>query len=108
MDKVYLGVPCSATDKQSLFPCTREDEAVAIAFGMKLCGVDNVEVFMQNSGFGVCLDVITSLLIPYKQNLFIEVLDGSDNPQHTCMNELWKEIWWLLWTGKNNPLYETN
>ena len=40
---INLGVPCSATKKESFFPCTREDEAIAIAFGMKLCGVDDMK-----------------------------------------------------------------
>lgn len=96
MDKVYLGVPCSATDKQSLFPCTREDEAVAIAFGIKLCGVD-VSVFMQNSGLGHCADIITSLLIPYGIEIPMEIFKGSENPQHQQMNKIFLQLIGVLY-----------
>lgn len=87
-----LGVPCSATSKQSLIPCTREDEAVAIAFGMKLCGMNDVEVFMQNSGLGHCLDIITSLLIPYGIDIYLDIYEGSETPQHEQMNKVYAKL----------------
>lgn len=95
MNKITLGVPCSACQKESLLPCTREDEAVAIAFGMALCGKD-VEVFMQNSGFGLCLDVITSLLVPYDVEIPFDVYEGADQPQHRFMNEIYKKLMELV------------
>lgn len=92
-DIIYLGVPCSAAgDKQSVIPCTREDEAIAIAVGFHLCGIKNVRVFMQNSGYGHCLDAITSLLMPYGIKIPIEVYPGADVPQHQPMNKLFKRI----------------
>lgn len=87
MNNIYLGVPCSNAIETSIMPCTREDEAVAIAFGMKLCGVDNVEVFMQNSGFACCGDIITSLLKPYGIEIPFNIYQGSDCPQHKFMND---------------------
>lgn len=92
MDKIYLGIPCSGCEHESIIPCTREDEAIAIAVGMKLAGIDDVEVFMQNSGWGNCLDIITSLLEAYAIGLLIAVFKGSTTPQHKLMNEIYKDI----------------
>jgi sulfopyruvate decarboxylase TPP-binding subunit len=91
-ETIYLGVPCSATGKNSLMPCTREDEAIAVAVGFYLCGIKNTEVFMQNSGYGHCLDIITSLLMPYGIDIEICVYRGSETSQHEYMNLIQKDL----------------
>ncbi|HCJ66854.1 MAG TPA: hypothetical protein DHV62_05880, partial [Elusimicrobia bacterium] len=55
-------------------PCTREDEAMALAVGAHLVGKKPL-VFLQNSGLGNIVDIITSLLKPYgiKVDLLISV-----------------------------------
>jgi len=92
---VNIGVPCSAAKEQSIFPCTREDEAVAIAAGMWLCGID-VTVFMQNSGFGHCIDIITSLIKPYRILVGLNIYPGSAMPQHEIMNKIDTKLYGIL------------
>jgi hypothetical protein len=86
---IYLGVPCSGWDYKSDIPCTREDEAIAIAFGCYLCG-KKPKVFMQNSGWGNCLDVITSLWMAYVPDneyseLDISVMNRNEPEHHLYM-----------------------
>jgi len=68
MSKFIVGVPCSKfkdiIDYDKAIIATIESEAVAMAVGASLMGKET-QVFMQNSGLGNCVDVITSLLIPY-------------------------------------------
>jgi len=94
MSSFFLGVPFS--DIENKVPridliTTREDESLAIAAGMVLAG-GNPLVFMQDSGIGNSLDVITSLLIPYK--IDVEILIGHrDTPEHhKIMGENSKKI----------------
>jgi phosphonopyruvate decarboxylase len=101
MNKILIGVPCSEAKYESIVPCTREDEAFAVAAGMHLCGVFNTTVFMQNSGLGNCLDVITSLLKPYDIKINLAVFGGSDTPQHNYMNKYCHKIMKDLFHEKN-------
>jgi len=68
-----IGVPYTDSP-QSDVPCTREDEAIAFAAGVILAGGE-AEVFMQDSGLGNSVNVITSLLKPYKikMNIFVRL-----------------------------------
>ncbi len=64
-----VGVPCSGIKNEidgieQYIPCTREDEALAMAAGAFLAGKKPL-VFLQNSGLGNIVDVITSLLKPH-------------------------------------------
>ena len=64
-----VGVPCSKlkhfTDKiENYILCSREDEAMSLAIGAWFVG-KNPLVFMQNSGLGNIVDVVTSLMRPY-------------------------------------------
>lgn len=88
----YIGVPTTGCKHESIMPCTREDEAIAIACGMWLCGVENVKVFMQNSGFGVSVDVITSLIRPYGIDVDLIVSRASETPQHEYMNAMYDDL----------------
>lgn len=92
LDMIYIGVPCSGCKEESIIPCTREDEAVAIAVGMNLCGIDNIVVFMQNSGYGHCLDIMTSLALPYNIIPKVKVYEGSNTPQHKLMNKIYIDL----------------
>ena len=83
MNDFFVGVPFSGILKE--IPkidliTTREDEALAIGAGMKLVSGDAL-VFMQDSGIGNCLDVMTSLCIPY--DLKVDLIIGHrDTPEH--------------------------
>jgi len=79
------GVPCSRLKEfidtvERYIPCTREDEAMALAVGAYLAGKKPL-VFLQNSGLGNTVDIITSLLKPYdiKIDLLISV---RNSPEH--------------------------
>lgn len=80
---MIVGVPFSDMEKHvdgEYITATREDEAVAIAAGDYLAGGSPL-VFMQNSGLGNCVDIMTSLLLPYdiKVNLLIS---NRESPKH--------------------------
>lgn len=85
--KFIVGVPYSGCEYKSEFACTREDEALAMAAGAWLAG-KNAFVFMQNSGLGTSLDVITSLLLPYEIDLDIEVVHRDTPAHHKCMGAI--------------------
>lgn len=80
-----VGVPCSGLKAEikkikRYIPCTREDEALAMAAGAFLAGKKPL-VFLQNSGLGNTVDVITSLLRPY--GIQIDLLISLRNkPEH--------------------------
>ena len=83
MNDVFIGVPFDGVENEVPridLIATREDEALAIAAGMKLAGGEPC-VFMQDSGLGNSLDVITSLLIPYKINVDL-LICHRDKPEH--------------------------
>ncbi|MBU2534526.1 MAG: hypothetical protein KKB37_17440 [Alphaproteobacteria bacterium] len=75
-----VGVPYSGCKFDSIVPCTREDEALAMAFGAYLCG-KNPLVFMQNAGLGHCLDFITSILMPGDVEIPL-VINNRTSPKH--------------------------
>ena len=63
-----IGVPCSKIKsriKSDTLNCSSEEQAMGIAAGMYLGG-KKAKVYMQNSGFCRCLDIITSLYKPYE------------------------------------------
>lgn len=79
----YVGVPFSGCEEHigdKYLVATREDEAIAIAVGAWFAGKDTL-VFMQDSGIGNSLDILTSLLIPY--GIQIDILIGHrKTPEH--------------------------
>lgn len=99
MSDFYVGVPFSgvesALNDQGFLVSTREDEAVAIAVGAWFTGRKPV-VFMQNSGLGNCVDIITSLLKPYeiKINLLIQRRDSPEH--HALMGKITKDLLRLM------------
>ncbi len=94
----FTGVPCSIignlvtnlTDRPdaTYVPAVREDAAVGVASGAYMAGKIPV-VLMQNSGFGQCLNTLTSLNLIYKLPcLFIVTwrgFEGKDAPEHLVM-----------------------
>jgi phosphonopyruvate decarboxylase len=96
----FAGVPCSRlkdfTDKiEDYIPCTREDEAIALAVGAYLVGKKPL-VFLQNSGLGNLVDITTSLLKPYgiKIDLLISVRNKPEH--HAFMGKITKKLLKLL------------
>lgn len=68
MVNLKFGVPCSKIKdkiKDVDIICSSEEQAFAIAAGCILAGKEPV-VYMQNSGFARCGDILTSLYMPYK------------------------------------------
>jgi len=62
-----FGVPCSRLKgkiEDVDINCTSEEQAFAIAAGCILAGKEPV-VYCQNSGFARCIDILTSLYMPY-------------------------------------------
>ena len=64
----FFGIPCSNLKhllKGDELPCTSEQEAFSIAFGASLTGASST-VYMQNTGFATCINVIISLFKTYE------------------------------------------
>lgn len=95
-----VGVPCSKlknfTDKiKNYIPCTREDEAVALAVGAYLAGKKPL-VFLQNSGLGNIVDIITSLLKPYDIRIDLLISLRKKPEHHAFMGKITKKLLKLL------------
>lgn len=89
MDKFIVGVPFSGCEKhigKDYIVATREDEAMAMAVGAELTGKKSL-VFMQNSGLGNCVDVLTSLCKPYGVEPELIISNRSKPKHHLWM---WK------------------
>jgi sulfopyruvate decarboxylase TPP-binding subunit len=71
-------------------PATREDNAVALAVGAQLAGLQPL-VLMESSGLGNALDAVTSLAIPYQVPLILLIAwagyQGRDAPHHNPIGE---------------------
>ena len=84
MNTIKFGVPGSLLKghiKDADIPCTDEGEAMALACGAWLAGKEP-SVYMQNSGLGNCVDVITSLYKPYRIPLPRLVISLRRQPEH--------------------------
>lgn len=94
-----VGTPCgilaplwrqrpSSNDDLTLLTISREDTALAFAAGQALAG-GLPAVFMQNSGFGNCVNVMASLICPYNLRVILVIsLRGTGNdttPENTAM-----------------------
>ncbi len=94
-----VGVPCSKfkglIDYDEAIISTREDEAIAMAVGAKLVGKNPV-VFMQNSGLGNCVDIITSLLIPYGIDIPLWISLRTTPDHHAFVGKITKSLLRLL------------
>lgn len=95
-----VGIPCSKlkelTDKiKNYIPCTREDEAMSLAVGAYLAGKRPI-VFLQNSGLGSIVDIITSLLKPYDIKIDLLISFRNKPQHHAFMGRITKRLLKLL------------
>jgi len=93
-----VGVPCSKLkeiiDKDCLI-ATREDEATAIAIGAYLVGKKPL-VFLQNSGIGNIVDIVTSLLKPYDIKIDLLISVRSKPEHHSFIGKITNRLLRLL------------
>ena len=97
MNTIKFGVPDSLLKiKDADIPCTDEGEAMAMACGAWFAGKKPV-VYMQNSGLGNCVDIISSLYKPYEIPLPIMFIGLRQKPlHHEFMGKITKELLKLL------------
>ncbi len=84
MSKLKFGVPGSqlkAFTEDVEINCTDEGEAMALAAGAWFAGKEPV-VYMQNSGLGHMVDIVTSLYKPYDIPLPKLILSVRCKPYH--------------------------
>ena len=82
--KLKFGVPCSKLKeitKDCEISCTSEAEAMALAAGAWFAGKEPI-VYMQNSGLGHIVDIVTSLYAPYELPLPKLILSIRCKPYH--------------------------
>lgn len=93
-----FGVPCSGLGAvaNSTIHCTSESEAMAISAGVIATG-NSPTVYLQNSGLGNIVDVVTSLYHPYKIPLPKITISIRHSPHHhSFMYELTKPLLEML------------
>lgn len=90
-----VGIPYTDCEYESEVPCTREDEALAFASGVILGGGE-CGVFMQNSGLGHCVDIITSLLLPYDIQICLLIKNRQEPEHHAFMGRITNDLLRLL------------
>ena len=98
MNNFYVGVPFSGCEKhlsKDFLIATREDEAIGIAVGAWLAGKEPL-VFMQNSGIGNCVDILTSLLIPYGIEIDLLVNHRDEPEHHQLMGDIERDLMELI------------
>lgn len=97
---LFVGVPCSIltgvlnyfmNDSEVMYvPATREDEAIGIAVGAYFGGRKSI-VFMQNSGLGLSINALTSLVLLYRVPMLLLVTWRGDTkldaPEHLLMGK---------------------
>ena len=103
---IASGVPCSyfrdllislETDNEIKYiPATREDEAIGIVSGSYFGGKTGL-VVMQNSGFAVIGDALTSLAQLYEIPMLILVSwrglePDKDSPEHSLMGKITEDV----------------
>jgi len=99
MNTLKFGVPCSGIKDKikdvDIF-CTNESEAMAIAAGVTLAG-KSPTVYMQNSGLGNIVDIVSSLYKPYGIPLPKLLLSVRCKPSHHAyMYKITKKLLTLL------------
>ena len=99
MSDIKFGVPCSKLkeiSKDCEIPCTNEAEAMALAAGTWFAGKEPI-IYMQNSGLGHIVDVVTSLYKPYEIPLPKLILSVRCKPyHHKFMCDITKKLLNLL------------
>lgn len=105
-----VGVPCSQLKCfickiENYIPCTREDEAMALAVGAYLVGKKPL-VFSQNSGLGNMVDIITSLLEPYGIEIDLLISVRNKPEHHAFMGKITRKLLKLLDYKKHKLIIE--
>lgn len=99
MTKLKFGVPCSQLKEfagDAEIPCTSESEAMSLACGAWFAGKTPI-VYMQNSGLGSIIDIVTSLYKPYEIPLPKLVLSLRHKPfHHSFTGKITKDLLKLL------------
>ena len=99
MSRLKFGVACSKLKdftKDVEVCCTDEAQAMALACGAWLAGKAPV-VYLQNSGLGHIVDIVTSLYHPYEVPLPKLVLSIRHKPyHHSIMGKKTKAVLALL------------
>jgi sulfopyruvate decarboxylase subunit alpha len=97
----FVGVPCSLLSglvslldqapELHYISATREDSAVGLAVGASMAGKRPM-VLMQNSGLGVAVNALCSLMLMYETPALLVVSwrgqDGTDAPEHLLMGRI--------------------
>jgi phosphonopyruvate decarboxylase len=97
----FAGVPCSllsglvreleARSELHYVSATREDSAIGMAVGAWLGGRQPM-VLMQNSGLGVAVNALSSLMLMYETPALLVISwrgqDGKDAPEHLLMGQI--------------------
>jgi phosphonopyruvate decarboxylase len=103
-----VGVPCSKfkniIDYDKALIATKEDEAVGLAVGAYLTGKKPL-VFIQNSGLGNIVDIITSLLKPYGIKIDLLISLRTKPEHHSFMGKITQQLLDLM-KYKNFKLIE--
>jgi len=90
-----VGIPYTNCPFTSEVPCTSEEEAIAFAVGVILGGGE-CEVFMDNSGLGRCVNIIATLLKPYRITVPMSVKVRYDPEHHRFMGSITEPLMKLL------------
>jgi len=112
-----VGVPCScfkqfivdlqADPRVRYIPATKEDTAVALAVGAYFSGRKPL-VFLQNSGLGNIVNIVSSLLIPYAVPIDFLISMREKPFEHTHMYKISKDIISLLELDANVHLVDSS
>ena len=96
---LLLGVPCSRIAdkiKDDTIHCPNENIALSIAAGAILAGEEPI-VYMQNSGLGRSIDILTSLYLPYEIPYPKIILSIRHSPKHhSYIGEMTKDLLEML------------
>lgn len=101
----FVGVPCSALsnfiaemEKDEIhpyIPATKEDVAMAIAAGALMTGKKPL-VFLQSSGLGHLVNIITSLLKPYGFSVHLLISIRHTPFEHEFMGKKCRDLLRIL------------
>ena len=101
----FVGVPCSHLQpflddmaKEGLhtfIPANKEDVALALASGAYMAGKKPL-VYLQNSGLGHVVNLITSLLKPYQFSVHLLISLRKQPFEHEFMGKITRELLRIL------------
>lgn len=101
----FIGVPDTQlkgfvneilADKEMTYvPATREDVAVGVAIGAYMAGKKPL-VFLQNSGLGHTVNIVTSMMKPYGISIHFLISMRAQPFEHTFMYQITRDLLKLL------------